>query len=142
MIGISDLPAVNAILNGTSGLFLVAGFGFIRRKRVTPHLVCMTCALVVSALFLISYLTYHAHVGHKPFPGQGWVRPLYFALLGSHTVLAAAVALVLAPVTVYRAWRGRFDRHKRIARWTLPIWLYVSVTGVLIYWMLYHAYAR
>lgn len=141
MIAISDLPAVNATLNATSSVFLIVGYAFIRRKRVTPHLVCMTCALVASAVFLVSYLTYHAHVGSKPFQGQGWVRPVYFTLLTSHTLLAAAVALFLAPVTVYRAWRKRFDMHKRIARWTFPVWLYVSITGIVIYWMLYHWYA-
>ncbi len=102
----------------------------------------MAGAVVVSLAFLVSYLTYHAHAGSKQFEGQGWVRSVYFAILTSHTVLAAVVALWLAPVTVYRAVRRRFDRHKAIARWTLPVWLYVSLTGVVIYFMLYHWYAR
>lgn len=140
MIEISDLPAVNATLNGTSAVLLTAGYVFIRRKRVTQHLLCMGSAFVVSTLFLISYLTYHAHAGSRPFAGQGWVRPVYFAILLTHTVLAAAI-VPLALTTLYRAARKQFDRHKRIARWTLPLWLYVSVTGVLIYFMLYHWYA-
>ena len=140
MIGISDLPTVNAVLNGTSAVLLSAGYVFIRRKRVTSHLLCMGGALVVSTVFLISYLTYHAHVGSKHFTGQGWVRPMYFTILLTHTVLAAAI-VPLALTTLYRAVRKQFDRHKRIARWTLPLWLYVSVTGVIIYFMLYHWYA-
>jgi uncharacterized membrane protein YozB (DUF420 family) len=140
MIGISDLPAVNAVLNGTSAVLLSAGYVFIRRKRVTLHLLCMGSALVVSTLFLSSYLTYHAHVGSKHFAGEGWVRPVYFTILLTHTVLAAVI-VPLALTTLYRAVRQQFDRHKRIARWTLPLWLYVSVTGVIIYFMLYHWYA-
>jgi len=114
----------------------------IRQKRVVAHVTCMIAALIVSAAFLVSYLTYHAHFGHKPFPGQGLARPMYFSILITHTVLAAVTALVLAPVTVVRAARQRFDKHKAIARWTLPIWLYVSVTGVIIYFMLCHWYAH
>jgi putative membrane protein len=140
MIAISDLPTINAVLNSTSAVLLMTGYAFIRRKRVTPHLLCMGSAFVVSTLFLISYLTYHAHAGRTSFPGQGWVRPVYFAILLTHTVLAAAI-VPLALTTLYRAARKQFDRHKRIARWTLPLWLYVSVTGVLIYFMLYHWYA-
>ena len=102
----------------------------------------MLVAVVVSVLFLASYLTYHAQVGSKRFEGHGWVRPVYFAILLTHTVLAMAVAFYMTPVTLYRALRERFDRHKAIARWTLPIWFYVSVTGVVIYFMLYHWYAR
>ena len=142
MIEISDLPAVNATLNATSGVFLAAGYFFIRQRNKTAHATCMISATVVSLLFLVSYLTYHAHIGSKHFEGQGLIRPAYFAILTSHTLLAIATAFVLAPVTLVRAVRRRFDRHKAIARWTLPIWLYVSVTGVLIYFMLYHWYAR
>jgi uncharacterized membrane protein YozB (DUF420 family) len=137
MIQIADLPAVNAALNATSAVFLVTGYVLIRRKRVVAHVVCMIVALIVSTVFLVSYLTYHAHAGHKPFLGGGWARPVYFSILITHTVLAAVTALGLAPVTVFRAARRRFDQHKAIARWTLPIWLYVSVTGVIIYFMLY-----
>jgi uncharacterized membrane protein YozB (DUF420 family) len=141
MIDISGLPAVNASLNATSAVFLGLGYWCIRRKHVTAHRACMLVAVVVSVLFLISYLTYHAHAGSKHFTGQGLARPVYFTILLSHTVLAMLVALYLAPVTLTRALRERFDRHKAIARWTLPIWFYVSVTGVIIYFMLYHWYA-
>lgn len=142
MIEVSDLPAVNASLNATSAVLLMAGYGFIRRQRKTAHAVCMTAAVVVAVLFLVSYVTYHAHVGSRHFEGKGIVRPVYFTILISHTILAAVVAFGLVPVTVYRAARRRFDRHKAIARWTFPVWLYVSVTGVIIYFMLYHWYAR
>jgi len=133
---VSALPAVNAFLNGTSAVLLSAGFVFIRRKHIAAHRACMLSAFGVSALFLVSYLVYHAQAGSVPFQGRGWVRPVYFALLLSHIVLAAVI-VPLALTTIHRAWTGRFDRHRRIARWTLPIWLYVSVTGVLIYLMLY-----
>jgi putative membrane protein len=141
MIGTSELPAVNASLNAISAVFLALGYSFIRRKRVNAHRACMSVAVVVSVLFLISYLTYHAQAGSKHFPGQGWARQMYFAILGTHTILAMVVALYLAPVTLSRALSKRFDQHKAIARWTLPIWFYVSVTGVIIYFMLYHWYA-
>jgi uncharacterized membrane protein YozB (DUF420 family) len=142
MINTSELPAVNATLNAISAVFLALGYAFIRQKRVAAHRTCMIVAVVVSVLFLISYLTYHAQVGSKHFEGQGLAWAVYFTILISHTVLAMVVALYLAPVTLSRALRQRFDRHKAIARWTLPIWLYVSVTGVIIYFMLYHWYAR
>jgi uncharacterized membrane protein YozB (DUF420 family) len=141
MISVSGLPAVNATLNATSAVFLGLGYWCIRQKRVVAHRACMLMAVVVSVLFLISYLTYHAHAGSKHFAGQGLVRPVYFTILLTHTVLAMLVALYLVPVTLTRALRERFDRHKAIARWTLPIWFYVSVTGVIIYFMLYHWYA-
>jgi len=115
---------------------LTAGFLLIRRKRVTAHRACMVTALAVSILFLVSYVTYHALAGSRPFGGQGWVRRVYFPLLVSHVVLAAVI-VPLALTTAYRALSGNFARHVRIARWTLPLWLYVSVTGVLVYWMLY-----
>jgi len=133
----SDLPTVNAILNATSAALLVIGYLFIRRQLVAAHRTCMIAALIVSTLFLISYLTYHYHSGSKSFQGLGWLRLVYFTILISHTVLAATI-VPLALVTLYRAWRGRFDRHRHIARWTLPLWLYVSITGVIVYWMLYH----
>ena len=134
---VSGLPALNAFLNGTSALLLTAGFVFIKRRNVAAHRACMLAAFGVSALFLVSYVVYHAQSGSVPFPGRGLVRPIYFTLLVSHIVLAATV-LPLALTTIHRAWTERFDRHRRIARWTLPVWLYVSVTGVVIYWMLYH----
>jgi putative membrane protein len=132
----SALPMLNACLNATSALLLAAGWLFIRRRRVTAHKTCMLSALVVSTLFLISYVTYHVLAGSRPFTGQGWIRAVYYPMLVSHIILAAAI-VPLALTTVYRALRGNFERHVRIARWTLPIWLYVSVTGVLVYWMLY-----
>jgi uncharacterized membrane protein YozB (DUF420 family) len=141
VITLSDLPALNATLNATSAVFLALGYGFIRRKRVAAHRACMIIAVVVSALFLISYLTYHWHAGHKHFDGQGLARTVYLAILSTHTLLAIVVALWLVPVTLSRALRERFDRHRAIARWTLPIWFYVSVTGVVVYFMLYHWYA-
>lgn len=142
MIALSDLPAVNATLNATSGVLVTVGYVLIRQKRRTAHAVCMISATVVSALFLASYVYYHAHVGTTRFLAHGLVRHVYHVILTTHTALAVALALWLVPVTVVRAARRRFDRHKTIARWTLPIWLYVSVTGVVIYLMLYHWYAR
>jgi len=136
MVSLEDLPAVNATLNVTTGLLLVSGYLCIRRKKVTAHKACMASGVFVSALFLASYLFYHYHHGSTRFQGQGWIRPVYFTILISHTMLAVCV-VPLVGVTVYRALRRQFDRHKKIARWTLPIWLYVSVTGVVVYWMLY-----
>lgn len=136
MISLSDLPEVNATLNGLSAVLLVFGYFFIRRGQVNPHRLCMVAAFLTSSLFLTSYLIYHYHVGSKPFDGEGWVRGVYFTILISHSALAMAlVPMVL--VTLFRAVKGRFDRHRDIARWTLPIWFYVSVTGVMVYWMLY-----
>ena len=136
MIDISRLPLVNATLNAISGILLLAGYFFIRRRSVTAHKVSMLTAFLVSTVFLISYLTYHYHSGSVPFAGKGWLRPVYYTILITHVILAALV-IPLALVTIYRAWRGQWERHKRIARWTLPVWLYVSVTGVVVYWMLY-----
>jgi putative membrane protein len=130
------LPLLNACINATSAALLSAGWVFIRRKRVTAHKTCMVSALVVSTLFLVSYVTYHSIAGSRPFAGVGWIRLIYYPMLLSHIVLAAVI-VPLALTTVYRALQGNFARHVRIARWTLPIWLYVSVTGVLVYWMLY-----
>jgi len=137
----SKLPTVNAALNAGSAVCLAAGYLMIRQKRTTAHAACMIAAVVVSLTFLVCYVTYHAEVGSRPFDGQGGIRSVYYGILLTHTVLAAMVALWLAPVTVYRAARRRFEQHKGIARWTLPVWLYVSVTGVVIYFMLYHWYA-
>jgi len=134
---VRDLPALNALLNTTSAVLLAAGYRLIRQGRREAHRKAMTAALAVSVLFLASYLVYHAQVGSVKFTKTGWVRPVYFTVLISHTVLAACVA-PMALVTVWRAWKGRFERHRRLARITLPLWLYVSVTGVIVYLMLYH----
>jgi len=139
VLQISDLPAVNAILNGTSAAFLVAGYILIRRGRQESHKRCMLAALGTSSLFLIFYVIYHANVGSVPFGGQGTVRLLYFTILITHVVLAAAI-LPLALITAARGLNAQYDRHVRIARWTLPLWIYVSVTGVAIYLMLYQLY--
>ena len=137
---VGALPTVNACLNATSGVLLVLGFLAIRRKDVAAHRRWMLAALGCSSLFLVSYLVYHFSVGAVTrFQGPAPVRRVYLAILVSHTILATAV-VPLAIVTLVRALRERFDRHRRIARITLPIWLYVSVTGVVVYWMLYHAY--
>ena len=133
---VTDLPAVNAALNAVSAAFLSAGYVLIRRRRIDAHRRCMLAAFATSTLFLVSYLVYHYHVGSVPFTRQGPIRVVYFTVLISHIVLAAAI-LPLALVTLQRAVRGRFTRHAAIARWTLPIWLYVSVTGIAVYWMLY-----
>lgn len=130
------LPALNAGINTVVTVLLVVGYRLIRRGRTAAHQRVMVAAVVLSALFLISYLVYHFQVGSVRFQGEGAVRTLYFAILISHTVLAAAVPFLVA-VTLVRALRGRFRRHRAIARWTLPIWLYVSVTGVIVYLMLY-----
>ena len=133
---VRDLPALNAVLNATSAILLVIGFWLIRTKRIALHRRVMTVAFATSTLFLISYLTYHAQVGSVRFTGTGRARTIYFAILISHTILAALVA-PLAVTTFILARRGRFEIHRRFARITLPIWLYVSVTGVVIYTMLY-----
>jgi putative membrane protein len=136
---ISYLPHLNAVLNTTSAIFLVAGYQFIRRGRISAHRNCQVTAVFTSTLFLISYLTYHYYHGETRFPGEGIVRPFYFAILISHVFLAVVI-VPLVLITLYRAARGDFIRHRRIARWTLPLWLYVSVTGVIVYLMLYHIY--
>ncbi len=135
-----QLPAVNASLNATSAVFLLTGYFFIRRKKVLAHRISMTLAFIASMAFLACYVYYHVQVGSVPFQGQGWVRPIYFGMLISHVLLAAAI-VPLSLITLSRALREKFDRHRAIARWTLPLWLYVSVTGVLIYFMLYHWFA-
>ena len=141
MISIGDLPTLNAVLNGTSAVLLTLGYLFIRRKKVNLHKACMVSAFVISTLFLASYLIYHYHAGSKPFPGEGWTRPLYFAILISHVILAT-VTLPLSIVTLARGLRGCFEKHRSIARWALPIWLYVSFTGVIVYLLLYVFYPR
>lgn len=133
------MPHFQAILNSAATLLLGTGYYFIRRDRRRLHRYCMVSALVVSSLFMVSYLTYHARVGYMPFSGQGIVRPFYFTLLASHVILAALIVpLVLS--TVWFALRQNFSRHPRMARWTLPLWLYVSVSGVVIYLLGFHIY--
>ena len=138
MISVGALPTLNATLNATSAVLVLAGYGFIRAKRIPLHMLCMLSACATSCLFLISYIYYHLHVGAMRFTGQGWVRPVYFSILLSHT----ALAIVIVPLvgrTLQLALQRRFDAHQRLARVTLPLWLYVSVTGVVVYWMLYHS---
>jgi uncharacterized membrane protein YozB (DUF420 family) len=139
LVGISDLPALNATLNAVSAAFLLTGYILIRRGDRVLHKRCMLGALVASTLFLTSYVIYHANTGSRPFPGTGAVRLVYFAILITHVILAATI-LPLALVTVTRGLRSDFARHIRIARWTFPLWVYVSVTGVVIYLMLYQMY--
>lgn len=135
----SVLPAVNATLNALSGILLFTGYTLIRRRQITAHRNCMLAAFGTSTLFLISYVVYHANAGSRPFPGQGPMRMIYFAILITHVILAASI-LPLAITTLSRGLRGQYPRHVRIARWTLPIWMYVSVTGVIIYVLLYQIY--
>jgi putative membrane protein len=136
---ITDLPALNACLNATSALFLLLAYRAIRRLEIDRHRRLMIAAAITSAVFLVSYLTYHARVGSVRFTGQGTVRTVYFTILISHTILAVAV-LPLVLRTLYLGLRRRDDKHRRLARWTFPIWLYVSVTGVIVYVMLYRLY--
>ena len=135
-MSVTDLPALNACLNATSALLLLSGYRQIRRKNTNAHQLCMIFATVVSAAFLVSYLVYHYQVGSVSFKGQGWIRPIYFFILLTHIMLAMAT-IPLVAITMTRALKSDFVRHARVARWTLPIWLYVSVTGVVIYGMLY-----
>lgn len=135
----SVLPHLNATLNASSFVLLSSGYYFIRQKRVTAHRNCQIAALTASVLFLVSYIVYHAHHGVTRFPGQGIARPIYFTILTTHTFLAAVIVPFII-ITVTRAKRKEFLRHKAIARWTLPMWLYVSITGVVVYLMLYHLY--
>jgi len=135
----SILPHLNAILNASSFVLLSSGYFFIRRKRVIAHRNCQISALIASVLFLISYIVYHSHHGVTRFAGQGIARPVYFTILTTHTFLAVVI-VPLVIITVRRAKRADFLRHRRLARWTLPLWLYVSITGVIVYLMLYHLY--
>ncbi|MBI2677387.1 MAG: DUF420 domain-containing protein [Candidatus Koribacter versatilis] len=136
---VSFLPAVNATLNGTSAVLLLTGRALIAQKRVAAHRKVMIATVITSTLFLVCYLVYHSQVGSVRFQGQGWVRPLYFGILLTHTVLAVVIVPMVL-MTLARGLRGNFERHRAIARWTFPLWLYVSVTGVVIYVMLYHLY--
>ena len=138
-MNVADLPALNATLNGAATLFLLAGYVFIRRRQIPAHRASMLAAVTTSGLFLISYVIYHANAGSKPFPGTGPVRAVYFVILVTHIVLAAAIVPMVL-MTLSRALKQRFDRHAAIARRTFPLWLYVSVTGVVIYLMLYRLY--
>jgi uncharacterized membrane protein YozB (DUF420 family) len=131
------LPTINAALNATAAVLLVWGYTLIRRKQIQKHRKVMTTAFVTSCLFLVCYVVYHVQVGSVRFPGTGAIRTVYFTILITHTILAATVP-VLAIITLRRGLAARYDKHRRIARWTLPIWLYVSVTGVVVYLMLYH----
>lgn len=133
---VTDLPALNATLNAISTVLLVTGYVFIRRGDRRKHKACMIAALVMSALFLTSYVIYHAQVGSVPFKGTGWIRTVYFAVLIPHVILAAAIVPPVL-ITASRGLSAKYDKHRRIARWTLPLWLYVSVTGVIVYLMLY-----
>ena len=139
-MSLTDLPAVNATLNGISAVLLLIGYALIRRRRIEQHRRVMIAAFATSTLFLICYVIYHANVGSKPFTGQGPIRTVYFLILITHIVLAAFVP-PMALVTLVRGLRARVDQHARLARWTLPIWLYVSVTGVIVYVMLYQLYS-
>jgi uncharacterized membrane protein YozB (DUF420 family) len=133
------LPTINATLNGLGTVFLVSGYLMIRRRRIAAHRAYMVTAVACSLLFLTSYVIYHYYAGSTPFPGTGLIRPVYFFILITHIVLAVLVPPMVV-MTLWRAWNERFEAHARLARWTLPIWLYVSVTGVIVYVMLYHLY--
>jgi uncharacterized membrane protein YozB (DUF420 family) len=140
-LGVHDLPIVNASLNGLAGILLLTGYVFIRQGKINAHHRTMWTAFGVSCVFLVCYLVYHWNVGSVKFDKAGWVRVVYLWILGTHTVLAAAVP-VLAIITLRRALKARYDRHRAIARWTLPLWLYVSVTGVVVYVLLYQVRPR
>jgi len=135
----SFFPALNASLNGASAVLIVTGRALIRRGNVRLHRACMLAAVITSTVFLVCYFYYHAHVGSVRFPGQGWAKALYFSILISHTLFAAAVP-ILVIITLTFALKAKFERHRRLARWTYPIWLYVSITGVIVYLMLYQIY--
>ncbi|MBI3653952.1 MAG: DUF420 domain-containing protein [Acidobacteria bacterium] len=136
-MSLSFFPTLNAILNGTSAVLLFSGYLFIRRKNIAAHRACMSAALIASILFLICYLIYHYNVGATKFIGPTWARTLYFIILIPHTILAVAMVPFVI-ITAVRAFRGQFDKHRKIARLTFPVWLFVSVTGVIVYFMLYH----
>jgi uncharacterized membrane protein YozB (DUF420 family) len=131
------LATVNAVLNGSAACFLLTGYTFIRKRNIKAHRTCMVTAFVLSSLFLITYLLHHAQVGSVHFQHEGWIRGIYLAVLVPHIALAVVI-VPLALLTIYRGWTGRIAKHRKIARWTLPLWLYVSVSGVVVYLMLYH----
>ena len=137
-----DLPAVNATLNGLSAILLGAGYVFIKKKNMAAHRVCMISAFITSAIFLACYLTYHIFVHHVTiFKDPAWFRPIYLTILTTHTILAVVIVPLIF-MTLSRALRKKFDRHKSIARWTWPMWMYVSVTGVIVYWLLYQKFPQ
>jgi putative membrane protein len=140
-VSLSDLPLVNACLNGTSTVLLAFGYYFIKAGRQTAHRNCMIGAFCTSALFLVCYLTYHSFAGRTEFKDPAWFRPIYLVILLTHTVLAVVIVPLIL-VTLRAAWRGRFEAHKKIARWTWPLWMYVSVTGVVIYLLLYRIFPQ
>ncbi len=133
------LPAINASLNGTSAIFLLTGYAVIRNGKILAHKACMLTAFICSSVFLCGYLYYHFTIGLVRFGGEGWIRPVYFTILTTHTILAVVI-VPLVLIALYRALTDQFERHRAIARWTFPLWLYVSVTGVIVYWLLYVAY--
>jgi putative membrane protein len=139
MVGMFSQAALNAVLNGTSAVLLAAGYTAIRKRKIELHKKLMVSAFVVSTIFLISYLVYHYRVGHVVFQGHGWVRTFYLVLLTSHTILAIVIVPLIL-ITLRRAWLQRFDKHRIIARWTLPLWFYVCITGVIVYVMVYQIY--
>jgi putative membrane protein len=139
LLPLASLPAVNASLNAACTVFLLLGFAFIRNGKIRYHRFCMIVAFLCSTVFLCFYLWFHFHAGVIRFGGQGWIRPVYLTILITHTTLAVVIVPLIL-ITLSRALRERFDRHRAIARWTLPLWLYVSVTGVVVYWLLYIAY--
>jgi uncharacterized membrane protein YozB (DUF420 family) len=139
LLPLASLPAVNASLNAACTVFLLLGFAFIRNGKIRYHRFCMIVAFLCSTVFLCFYLWFHFHAGVIRFGGQGWSRPVYLTILITHTTLAVVIVPLIL-ITLSRALRERFDRHRAIARWTLPLWLYVSVTGVVVYWLLYIAY--
>ena len=139
MLTVTDLPHVNAALNGVTMVFLLAGYLFIRTGQPDRHRAAMIAALVASAMFLVTYLIYHFNAGLAKFGGEGMVRPIYFGILIAH-VIGAVIITPLVPIMVWRAWRGRFDRHRALARWTWPMWMYVAVSGVVVYAMTVHMF--
>jgi len=139
MTDYSIFPVINASLNGCSAVLLVTGRTLIARGRIAAHRAVMLTAFATSSIFLASYLYYHAHVGSVHFRGTGWSRPLYYTILTSHTILAIVIVPMIL-ITLRRAWTEKFDKHRAIAKWTLPLWFYVSVTGVIVYWMVYQMY--
>jgi len=139
LLPLTSLPAVNASLNAACTVFLLLGFAFIRNGKIRYHRFCMIVAFLCSTVFLCFYLWFHFHAGVIRFGGRGWIRPVYLTILITHTTLAVVIVPLIL-ITLSRALRERFDRHRAIARWTLPLWLYVSITGVIVYWLLYIAY--
>jgi putative membrane protein len=139
LIPLSEFPAINASLNAACTVFLLLGYAFIRARKILQHKLCMLSAFTCSMIFLVCYLYFHFHAGIIRFGGQGWIRPVYFTLLVSHTILAITI-VPLAVITLSYALRDKFESHMKIAHWTFPLWLYVSITGVVIYWLLYIAY--